>query len=598
MKQLLYNNPRLLALFVGLILVAGITSFNVLPRLEDPVLVSRWATVTTLFPGATPERVESLVTETLEQEIQEVEEVKLVRSTSRTGISTITIELQDDVDETGEVWSRLRNKIDDAKAEFPVGAQEPEFDTQDVKAYSLIVALRWTLRDEPNYAVLRRRAKELRDVLRAIPGTEKVDLFGDPDEEIVVEIRPDVPAALGVTATQVASQLRASDAKVSAGQWRGNQENLLLEVEGELDSLARVGQTPIRSAAGGRFVRLADIAEIRKGVKEPPSHLAVIEGAPAVVVGACVRADDRIDSWTLKASDRLADFRRSLPDGVDLQVVFRQNDYVESRLDGLLANLVLGAVGVAVVSLLLMGWRSAMVISAALPLAALMVITGLRLLNIPIQQMSVTGLVIALGLLIDNAIVMVDDVRERLSESSDRTEAAVQSVRHLAAPPTWLDAHHSVGIRAAGFTSRRHRRVRRSDCNQRHPGDLQFALPCLNDHPSIDGHASQAQYAIVALVGERSFQPGRSRLVSPIARLGVCSTNSRHRRWRATACCRFLLFRLPTGTILPTVGSRSMSHRIGASSPQFARRNVGDGGSGPKLGAGTRRDCGSRLVCR
>ncbi|MEQ8790487.1 MAG: efflux RND transporter permease subunit [Pirellulaceae bacterium] len=434
MDNLFYRNPRLLALAIGLIAVAGLSSYYVLPRLEDPVLTERVATVNTRFPGAGADRVESLVTEKIEDELREIEEIKEVRSVSRTGISTITVELRDDIFESAEVWSRVRDKIDDARLEFPTGVLEPDFEIAEVKAYASIVALTWTSDEPVNYAILRRLAESLEDNLRGLRGTDDVELFGDPDEEIAVEIRPEQLAAIGISAEDVAGRLAASDAKVASGAYRGRQGDLLLEVQGELDSIARIAATPIHYGADGRFVRLGDIAEVHKGVAQPARSLALVSGRPAVVLGALVQPSRRIDHWSADLRAALDQFQSQLPRGVGLETVFQQDGYVEARLATLQWNLLIGAAAVIGVIFFLMGWRSALVVGVALPLSGLMVLTGMRVLEIPMHQMSITGLIIALGLLIDNAIVIVDEVQEKLKEGVPPGEAVGASVRHLAIP--------------------------------------------------------------------------------------------------------------------------------------------------------------------
>jgi multidrug efflux pump subunit AcrB len=343
MSNLFYRNRRLLVLSIGLILVAGLSSYYVSPRMEDPLLTERAANINTFFPGADAERVESLVTEKLEEELREVDEIKEIRSSSRVGVSTIAIELRDDVYEVDSVWSRIRSKLDDATSKLPAGATDPDFDQLDIKAYSLIVALTWQQDAEPNYAVLRRLTEDLEDQLRAVRGTEKVDTFGDPDEEIVVEIRPDELISLGLTAADISRQIEASDAKVSAGQVRGEHGDLILEVDGELDTLARIGRTPIQFGTDGQFVQLSDIATIRKGITNPPRSLALVDGERAVALGVLVRTDQRLDHWSNNAQQVLASFDAQLPRGVDLSVVFEQNRYVETRLTGLLFNLLLSS---------------------------------------------------------------------------------------------------------------------------------------------------------------------------------------------------------------------------------------------------------------
>ncbi len=445
-SDLFYRNPRLMVLTVALILVGGLSSYYVLPRMEDPLLTERAAMVVTRFPGADAERVESLVTEKLEQELQEIDEIKEVRSLSRSGVSTVNIELRDDIYEVDTVWSRIRDKLDDARPALPDGALEPVFEQLDVKAYALIAALTWNpasgtdedVEPTPNYAILRRLAEQLDDELLAISGTEEVDTFGDPEEEVVVEVDQAKLAALGLTVQSVSDQLRASDSKISAGRFR-SRDDLLLEVSGEFESLERIGRVPISygtdsNGTEGRFVRLLDVATIRKGVMEPPSSLALVHGKPAIALGALVRPSVRIDHWSAEVDNTLSEFRDALPRGIELHTIFQQNDYVETRLAGLLGNLVLGGIAVISVILVMMGWRSAIIVGTALPLSALMVLTGMRMLEIPIHQMSVTGLIIALGLLIDNAIVIVDEVNERLRHTDSPARAVSSSVGHLALP--------------------------------------------------------------------------------------------------------------------------------------------------------------------
>lgn len=432
--SLFFDNRRLLVMTVGLIVVAGLSSFFVLPRMEDPVLKQRAAIINTFYPGASPERVEALVTEKLEEELQEVEEIKEMRSSSRSGIATITIELKDNVQAVDEVWSRVRDKIADAQPQLAAQALDPHFDKLEVTAYASIVAIVWDLPAEPNYAILRRKAEVLEDLLRAIPGTRDIDTYGTPQEEMLVEVRQHELGPLGLSVADISRQLQASDAKVSAGLLRTADDNLVIEVDTELDTLERIRRLPIDYGADGRFVPLGDIAEISKGVVQPRSRLALVDDKPAIALGALVNGQTRIDLWNKDLQEVLDEFTSQLPTGVRLKTLFEQNQYVTNRLTSLLNNLFLGAVAVVGVVWFMMGWRSAVIVGTALPLASLMVLAGMRLMGIPMHQMSITGLIIALGLLIDNAIVMVDEVRTRIAEGSSRRSAVSQSAQHLAVP--------------------------------------------------------------------------------------------------------------------------------------------------------------------
>ncbi len=208
--EFLYKNPRILLLTIAVIVVAGSTSLIVMPRAEDPTLRRRVAVISTIYPGADAQQVESLVTVGLERQLTSVAEIKQVRSSSRTGISNVVIELQDQVNDVDPVWSLVRDRMVDAGAELPVGCQQPELEVFPLKAYAAIVAVQWKDQAKPNFAILRRLAANLRSKFLEIPGTEKVDTFGDPGEEFVAEVTPLTLASLGLTTAALAQQVSGS----------------------------------------------------------------------------------------------------------------------------------------------------------------------------------------------------------------------------------------------------------------------------------------------------------------------------------------------------------------------------------------------------
>ncbi|MEY2831893.1 MAG: hypothetical protein RLZZ574_1151, partial [Cyanobacteriota bacterium] len=436
MFTLFYRNSRLLFLTIILLLVWGISSYFTLPRLEDPELVSRNAVVKTFFASAKAERIEALITEKIEDQLVEIEEIKDYKSTSSTGSSIINIELKDNVqkEQVDAIWSRVQNKIDQIKPELPAGITEPELEKIKVKAYALITALTWQQDESPNYAILNRQAEVLADRLKIIAGTEEVDIFGDRTEEILVEINPSLMASYNLTTADVSRQIQQSDSKVAAGSLRNDHSNLSIEVAGELDTLNRVQNIPLSFGGAGQFIRLQDIATVSKGVKVPEEELTIISDRPAVTLAVHTESQSRLDIWAKNVEPTLAEFKAELPKGIELQTVFAQSGYVEARLNNLLLNLILGAALVFVVTLFMMGWRSAVIIGTSLPLSVLMVLGWMNLMNIPLHQMSIAGLIVALGILIDNAIVMVDEVNNNLRSGLRAKTAIVNSVNTLAIP--------------------------------------------------------------------------------------------------------------------------------------------------------------------
>jgi len=429
-----HSNPRLLYLTISLIVVSGLSAFFVLPRMEDPQLVERGAFVHTLFPGADPTLVESQVTDVLEDELADISEIKELRSTSRESISTLAIELRDEVLDGDQVWAKVRDRLSDAEGKLPPGALKPRFERIEFKAFAALSALRWSKDSEVNYAVLNRWSEELEDCIKSVSGTEKVEFFGQPNEEVLVALDSEQLAALGLSVADVSRQIDAADPKVSAGVLRGTSEDMLIEVAGEFTSIAQIENVPIRCQGDGGFVRLSDLATVERAVASPPGSISIVEGKHAIVLGTFIRNNLRIDRWDADFQVALDSFENELPAGIVLDRLFTQNDYVASRISALVKNLLLGALAVFLVILVLMGWRSAVVVSMALPLAALMVLFGMRVMSIPIHQMSITGLIIALGLLIDNAIVIVEEMTIRIRSGKSAGEAVSASVKHLGVP--------------------------------------------------------------------------------------------------------------------------------------------------------------------
>lgn len=402
--------------------------------MEDPMLSERWALVVTHFPGASPNRVESLVTEKIEEKLFEIEEIKTLESVSRTGSSTISIELADTVSEVERIWSRVRDKLADVTLVLPPEASEPEYQEVETNAYTILAAITWNIESAPNLAILNRLARELEQELPNFWGVERVELFGESDEEILVEISPVDLTALGLTAQELSREIQANDAKVAAGSLYGEQNTLLIELDAELDSLERIARIPISSGAEDQITRLGDIASIKKGVREPSSNIAIIDNKSAVVLAVMMEANQRIDRWEDAINQKLEDFQEQLPSEIGVQVIFNQSHYVEKRINGLFFNLFLGILLVFASTLLMMGWKSALIVGSALPLSVFMVFGGMNMLDIPLHQMSVTGLVIALGLLIDNAIIVVDEVQTRLKNGLDSSTAVSQTTSYLAVP--------------------------------------------------------------------------------------------------------------------------------------------------------------------
>lgn len=429
-----YQDRRLIVLTILLAVASGVSSLLVLPRMEDPMLTQRACNITTIFPGADAERVEALVTEKIEDELIDVPEIKRMRSSSTAGASFISIELRDDVYDTEPIWSAIRGKLEDSIASLPEGASRPIFDQPDIAAYAWIGSVVWDHEAPISTGVLRRLSRDLKDQLMVLDGTKSIDLFGDPGEEIIVEIDPDKAAAAGLTVGGIATQLARSDVKSSAGMLRGDSSETVVEISNQFDSLSDILQSTVTDDGVGNTVPLRSLASVTRGPPNPVPSKAIVDGRTSVIVAVMLRPKYRIDLWTAEAREVIGQFRDQLPSGIELETIMEQERYVSDRMGTLVRNLLAGVSAVAIVTLIFMGWRSSVLVTATLPVAALMVLGGMNYLDIPIHQMSITGLIIALGLLIDNAIIAADEIDISLRRGLSPKAAVVDMVSRLFAP--------------------------------------------------------------------------------------------------------------------------------------------------------------------
>jgi len=437
LSDLFYRKNRLVLLVVGLILVAGFASLETLPRQEDPALSRRFGDVLTLYPGATADRVEALISEKIEAHLQEVHEIALIESISRTGQSVVLIELEEQYTEedVDEIWSRVRDKLSDVLPELPEGASEPVFQDRTSTAITLLVGLTWELPGEPEMGLLTRLAEELENRLRVLPGTKETELYGEAAEELRVSVDPLQLAEIGLDPARFARAIASADTRRPAGQMLRAESAMPLEVAGRLSSVERVRQVPLRSGEDGRVLRVGDVARVEKTRSDPPDTIALLGGRRGVAVSATMLArSGRVDQWTAVARRVIEDYRHEIPPGIGYEILFDQSLYTGARLGSLVGNLTLGAAIVIGVLLFMMGLRSALVVASILPLTLLLVLIEMKLFGVPLHQMSVTGLIIALGLLIDNAIVVVDEYELRLRRGAKTAEAIREVVRDLFVP--------------------------------------------------------------------------------------------------------------------------------------------------------------------
>ncbi|WP_298439369.1 efflux RND transporter permease subunit [uncultured Ferrimonas sp.] len=434
MINALVRNPRLMIMAIALIMVAGFSSFKQLAQTEDPAFSERFAAVITPYPGATAERVETQITEPLESSLRTLDEVLKLESSSRPGFSRITIELRNGIVDHEQVWSKARAIIAEQSASLPRGSAEPQLDTQVSSAFTRIFSLRWNGPGQADMMALGRYSEALANRLRRISGTDYIKVHGRQQEQISVEIGDAQMQALGLTTAQVAQIIQSSDSKGSSGRLSNDSVRAQVELAGELDSLERIRQLPLRLGENQQGVRIGDVAQVRRDLFKPSEDSAFVNGEPAVLVAARMLPQVRVDQWDPLVDQQLALLQQQLPANIAIETLFNQRQYTELRLQDLALNLAQGFVLIVLVLLVTLGLRSALLVAAALPLTVLITLTAMQFYGLPIHQMSVVGLVVALGIMVDNAIVIVDAIAQRKRLGLSPVQAVGQTLAHLWLP--------------------------------------------------------------------------------------------------------------------------------------------------------------------
>jgi len=434
METLTFRQPRIVALALLVIIAAGLASLLAIGRQEDPTITNLFGTVTTIVPGADPARVEALVTQPIEDALREVSEVDVIESTSATGISIIAVELGVTVpkEQIEQIWAEIRDDLSALSPSLPAGAFEPEFDTDRSSAYAAIAALS----AEPGVptTILGRYARDLAQDLHNVPGTELVEVFGAPEDEVLITLDPTATAALGLTARDISRAIASGDAKGPAGRVRPAGSDLLISVAGEVETLDRLGDIVIRRSDSGSVTYLSQVAQITRGPRLPQTEVAFYNGQPAVLVAAKLESGLQVDVWSAFVRDEIDAYQARVPMGMSLDLTFDQSRYTADRLGEVGTNMAIGVSLVVGVLLLTLGLRSALIVALILPVVTLATLFTMNFIGLAIHQMSVTGLIVALGLLVDAGIVMTDEVGQRLEIGMSRLKAAGSSVKRLFAP--------------------------------------------------------------------------------------------------------------------------------------------------------------------
>ncbi len=432
--DLYLDRPRLFLLAMLFIIAGGLLSYDSLPRQENPQLAERWGDITAVLPGATPQRMETQVADVLETQLREIDEIKTIESRSFSGMVSVGLEFKEDVGkgETDEVWAKVQDMVSESAALVPPGTSMTL--SHSGPPTTVLFALQWRGDGDPQPVILSRLASQLKRKLANIVNSEKALIFGDTQEEIFVGADLDLLTDAGMNIQSIATAIDRYDSKRAIGNIVGQGSEFRIKAQDNIRLVNDLRKLPLKTLDANQIIRLEDVATVEKLPVDPPIEIVSYNGKPSVFVDVRGKFSQRTDLYS-SAVLRVADsFKAGLPDEIGLEVIYNESDYVEEKFSFLMLSILLATFIVLFLSYLLLGPRSAVIVSAVVPLTILLVLIGCTILDIPLHQTSVTGIILSLGLLIDNSIIVVEDYKYRKSLNLVNRQAIYASIRHLSLP--------------------------------------------------------------------------------------------------------------------------------------------------------------------
>ncbi|QGW65010.1 AcrB/AcrD/AcrF family protein [Lysobacter soli] len=423
---------RSLVVFLMIIaLVAGVMSFMRLGRDEDPAFTVRTMVVGAGWPGATVEEMLPQVTERLERKLQETRHIDSVRSYTTAGQTTIFVELEQSTtpEEVPDVWYQVRKNIGDIRGTLPAGVVGPFFNDDFGDTFGTIYAF---TSDGFTFRQLRDEVEAIRARLLNLPDVSKIEVLGAQDEQIYIEFSTERMAGMRLDFRTIIAALQTQNIVRPAGVIQTPQERLFLRVSGAFDNEADIESFNL--VVGDRIVRLGDIARVHRSTVDPPQPMFRVNGKPAIGLAIAMRVGGDILALGENIRREMADIRADLPIGIEPVLVADQAVTVEVSIDDFMASLWQAIIIILVCSFVSLGVRPGTVVALSIPLTLAIVFTVMYMANIDLHRISLGALIIALTLLVDDAMTTVDAMMNRLGMGDSKDEAATYAYRTLAAP--------------------------------------------------------------------------------------------------------------------------------------------------------------------
>lgn len=409
----------------------GINSYFNLPKAQDPGFTIRTVAITTYFAGATPQRIEELITDKIEQEIQQIPELDFVSSDSLAGVSVINANFKQEYKEMQPIFDKVRRKVERIQKDLPNGASTSIVNDEYGDVFGVIYTLTG---DGFAYKELKTAANEIRDELLLLNQVAKVEIHGNQAEVIFVEYNNAKLQKLGLSSTKLKSALQSVNILSSGGEIVIGSERIVLEPTGNFESIDDIKRTVISIPNSSKVIYLEDIANVYRGYKDPKQSAVHSTGKPALAIAISMKKGGNILELGKVLKSVIPSIQAKYPHGLELEMIEFQPDLVEKSINDFMINLAQAIAIVFITMFLFLGLRTGIVVSLIVPSVMLITFVVMELFGIGINKMSLAALIIALGLLVDSGIVMAEGILVRMERGEDKIKAAIATGKEMLVP--------------------------------------------------------------------------------------------------------------------------------------------------------------------
>ena len=431
MSRWAIEHPALLRFFIVLILLVGVRSYFQLGQAEDPPFTFKTMLIQATWPGATAQEVSEQLTERIEKKLQEMPELDYVQGYAKPGETALFVNIKETVRgrDVEESWYQVRKKIGDLKPQLPAGVQGPFFNDEFGDTFGSIYAFTG---DGFSRAELRLAAENAQREVRRLPNVGKVELFGVVPEKIYIDVPTQKLATLGLTPQQIMQAVQEQNDVVANGRVENNVLSIPLRVSGPYSDVERLRETIVR--VGAHSLRLGDIAEVTRRHEDPPATEIRSQGEPAVLLGISLAKGGDVLAMGREVVAAMDALQRTLPVGMEIRQIHDQPSIVSSAVKLFMQSFFEAVAIVLAVTFLALKWRAGLVVALSIPVVLAITFTAMWLLNIDLHRISTGALIIALGLLVDDAIIAVEMMAHKLEAGWGRFEAATYAFQSTAFP--------------------------------------------------------------------------------------------------------------------------------------------------------------------